>query len=45
MKARFRAAAAACAFAAAFAATAAEKIHELKPTVATVHRGYFDAKQ
>jgi acetamidase/formamidase len=45
MKARFRAAAAACALAAAFSASAAEKIHELKPTASTVHRGYFDAKQ
>src|SRR3954469_24884890 len=27
------------------AAGAAEKIHELKPTASTVHRGYFDAKQ
>jgi acetamidase/formamidase len=45
MKARFRAAAAACALAVAFSANAAEKIHELKPTASTVHRGYFDAKQ
>jgi acetamidase/formamidase len=33
------------AFGAWAAASAAEKVHELKPTAATVHRGYFDASQ
>src|SRR5215211_8679180 len=45
MNAFLRAAAVPLAFAAIVSANAAEKIHELKPTATTVHRGYFDARQ
>jgi acetamidase/formamidase len=45
MKALLRAVAVVWAFGAVLSASAAEKIHELKPSAATVHRGYFDATQ
>jgi hypothetical protein len=43
MKALLRAVAVVTAFGAVLSASAAEKIHELRPTATTVHRGYFDA--
>jgi acetamidase/formamidase len=45
MKALLQAVAVVSAFGAVLSANAAEKIHELKPSAATVHRGYFDAMQ
>jgi acetamidase/formamidase len=45
MMSLLRVIAATCVSGAMLSAAAAETIHELKPTAATVQRGYFDAKQ
>ena len=45
MKSLLRIVAVLSALVASVPATGAEKIHELRPSAATVHRGFFDATQ